>query len=193
MERAFELDPLSPTTNTYRAGVAHYARDYDASIDLCRKALEFAPQDGELLCVLALNYEQQGQMDEAIATFEQARTMLGDHPLVLASLAATCARAGRLDRYRSLRHDLTAMANERYIPPIAWAWVHMARGDFDRAFDDLERASDERDCLLCYLAVGPLYDRLRTHPRYQPLLERIGLAAPAGSAHIAQNSSFKPS
>jgi eukaryotic-like serine/threonine-protein kinase len=193
MERAFELDPLSPTTNTYRAGVAHYARDYDGSIDLCRKALELAPQDGELLCVLALNYEQKGQLDEAIATFEHARALLGDHPLVLASLAATCARAGRLARYRRTRHALTAMASERYVPPIAWAWVHMARGDVDRAFDCLDRASDDRDCLLCYLAVGPVYDRLRTHPRYQPLLDRIGLAAPVGSARIAPNSSLKPS
>ena len=29
MERAFELEPMSATTNTYLAGVAHYAREYE--------------------------------------------------------------------------------------------------------------------------------------------------------------------
>ena len=163
------------------------------SIDLCKKALEIAPQDGELLCVLALNYEQQGQFDEAIATFEIARRLLDSHPLVLASMAATCLRAGRLGRHREIHDELTAMAAERYIPPIAWAWVHMARGEFDRAFDFLDQAAEDRDCLLCYLGVGPIYDPLRTHPRYGPLLARIGLAALDGSAGGNQKSSFKPS
>jgi tetratricopeptide (TPR) repeat protein len=182
MERAFELEPMSATTNTYLAGVAHYAREYRESVDLCKKALEIAPQDGELLCVLALNYEQQGQFDEAIATFEIARGLLDSHPLVLASMAATCLRAGRLERHRQVYEELTAMANQRYIPPIAWAWVYMARGEFDRAFDFLDQAADDRDCLLCYLGVGPIYDPLRTHPRYGPLLARIGLAALNGAA-----------
>ena len=182
MERAFELDPLSGTTNTYLAGVAHYARDYDASIELCHKALELTPDDGEALCVLGLNYEQQGRFDTAIETFERARAVLGGHPLVLASLAALFARAGRLDRHRAIHDELTTMASHGYVPPIAFAWMHIAVGDFDRAFDFLDRASEDRDCLLCYLAVGPIYDRLRTHGRYRPLLERIGLETPGAAA-----------
>ena len=176
MERAFELDPLSATINTYLAGVAHYARAYDESIELCRKALELAPQDVELLCVLALNYEQKGSFDEALATFQQARDLSGGHPLVLGAMGATYARAGRVDEYQAIHDELAAMASERYVPPIAWAWMHIARGQDEQAFDWLDRAADDRDCLLCYLGVGPTYDSLRAHPRYGPLLSRIGLA-----------------
>jgi serine/threonine-protein kinase len=185
MDRAFELDPLSATTNTYRAGVAHYARHYDESIDLCRKALELAPDDGEALCVLGINYEQKRQYDDAIATFELARQVLGNHPLVLASLAANFARTGRMDRYTQTYDELTAMAARGYVPPMAFAWMHIARGEFETAFDFLDRASEERDCLLCYLGVGPIYDELRTHARYRPLLERIGLATIGDSAPSA--------
>ena len=178
MDRAFELDPLSATINTYIAGVAHYARAYDESIDLCQKALEIAPQDIEVICVLALNYEQKGQFAEALQTFERARAIGGDHPLILGSLGATRARAGDQARYQEIREQLMGMATDHYVPPIALAWLHIAGGEHDRAFDYLERAAEDRDCLLCYLAVGPIYDPLRAHPRYQPLLRLIGLAAP---------------
>lgn len=175
IEQALEGDPLSATVNAYVAGVAHYSRQYDQSIQLCRKALELTPNDVEVLCVLALNYEQKGLFKDAIDTFDVARVMSGNHPLVMGALGATYARAGRNDKARDVAGELHRPVTDRYVPPIALAWIHIALGEPDRAFDWLEQAADARDCLLCYLAVGPVYDSLRPHPKYQPLLQRIGL------------------
>ena len=175
MERALDMDPLSATVNTYVAGVAHYARRYDDSIELCRKALELAPNDVELFCVLALNYEQKRMFETAIDTFETARRMSGESPLVLGSLGATYARAGRTEKARELAGQLQTMSHERYVPPIAHAWIHIALGEADQAFDWLERAADAHDSLLCYLGVGPIYDVLRAHPRFRGLMRTIGL------------------
>lgn len=36
--------------------------------------------------------------------------------------------------------------------------------------------ADARDALLCYLRVGPIYDGIRSDPRYEDVLYRIGLA-----------------
>jgi serine/threonine-protein kinase len=186
MERAFELNPLSATINTYLAGVAHYSRGYDESIRLCQKTLEIAPDDVEVLCVLALNFEQTGRLPEALATFERALELSERHPLVLGSMGATCARAGQLDRHRAIHDELLAMGSERYVPPIALAWIHIASAELDRAFDYLEEAAQARDCLLCYLGVGPVYDSLRQHPRYLPLMQQIGLASRDDTANGAR-------
>jgi hypothetical protein len=69
------------------------------------------------------------------------------------------------------------MEKEGYVPPIAWAWVHVACGDFDQAFACLEQAIAAHDILVCYLAVGPSYDSLRSDPRFPGVLRRIGLDA----------------
>jgi hypothetical protein len=62
--------------------------------------------------------------------------------------------------------------------------VYTALGDFDRAFEWLEKAADAHDVMLAYLRVGPCYDSLRSHPRFVQLLGRIGmLTADTSSKH----------
>jgi len=175
MELALQIDPLSATVNTYVAGVAYYSRQYDRSIQLCRKAFELASDDIELFCVLALNYEGKGIYDEAINAFETARVLSGNYPIVLASLAAASAKAGDRGKALTLVDELREISKDRYVAPIAWAWIHIAFGQLDLAFAWLDKAADAHDTLLCYLGVGPTYDPLRSDPRLQTLLQKIGL------------------
>lgn len=51
----------------------------------------------------------------------------------------------------------------------------LALGQVDRAFRWLERAADDREPLVIYLAVDPLYEPLRADPRFAALLRRLGL------------------
>ena len=175
MALALELDPLSATVNTYVAGVEYYARQYDRAVHLCHRGFELAPDDIELTCVLALAYEAQGEYDRAIETFERARVLSDDYPVVVAALAALHAKAGHITTSRELVEQLERIAADRYVPPIGWVWVHIAHGDFGQAMEHLQRATDAHDVLACYLAVGPTYDPLRSHPDFQTLLRRIGL------------------
>jgi hypothetical protein len=46
----------------------------------------------------------------------------------------------------------------------------------DEAFDCVEQSLEERDPLLVYLAVHPMFDNLRADPRYPSLLERMNLS-----------------
>jgi serine/threonine-protein kinase len=175
MALALELDPLSATVNTYVAGVAYYSRQYQQALDLCQRGFEFAPDDIELHCVLALTSEAQGRYDDAIAAFERARILSHDYPVVVAALAAAHARAGQQTRSHELMASLEDIGRVRYVPPVAWAWVHIGLGDVERALECVEQAIDAHDVLVGYLAVGPTYDALRSHARFPGLLRKIGL------------------
>lgn len=48
-------------------------------------------------------------------------------------------------------------------------------GDVECALDELERAQQQRNFNLIYLAVDPVYDAIRGHPRFQRLLANMGL------------------
>jgi hypothetical protein len=48
-------------------------------------------------------------------------------------------------------------------------------GDYPTALTFLETATDRREFSVTALKVHPLYDPLRSEPRFQRLLERIGL------------------
>ncbi len=179
-EEALLIDPLSATVNTCAAGVAYYSRQYDRAIDMCRKALELAPNDIELFCVLALSYEGKGSLAEAIEAFEAARTLSGNYSIVLASLAATYVKAGNREKARELVDQMREISRDGYVPPIAWAWIHIAFDEPDLAFDWLEKAADAHDVLLCFLAIGPIYEPLRWHSRFPTLLQTIGLLSLEG-------------
>lgn len=56
---------------------------------------------------------------------------------------------------------------------MGWA----ALGETDRAFAGLERAFQVRSAGLIYLHVDPGYEPLRTDPRFDQLVERIGLGS----------------
>jgi len=179
-EQALLIDPLSATVNTCAAGVAYYSREYDRAIDICRKALELAPDDIELFCVLALSYEGKGSFAEAIEAFEAARTRSGNYSMVLAALAATYVKVGNREKARELVDQMREISRDRYVPPIAWAWIHIAFDEPDLAFDWLEKAADARDVMLCFLAIGPTYEPLRWHSRFPTLLHMIGLPSLEG-------------
>ena len=191
-EEALLIDPLSATVNTCAAGVAYYSRQYDRAIDMCRKALELAPDDIELFCVLALSYEGKGSLAEAIEAFEAARTLSGNYSMVLAALAATYVKAGNREKARELVDQMREISRDRYVPPIAWAWIHIAFDEPDLAFDWLEKAADARDVMLCFLAIGPTYEPLRCHPRFPALLQTIGLLSGRAERPLAVDSSGAP-
>jgi serine/threonine-protein kinase len=168
-------DPLSVRANSYLAGVFHYRREYDRSLEQCRRTLELDPNDIELHVVLALNYEQKRMFREAIRELERARVLSGNNPLILGPLGSCFAGCGELKEARRILDELEEMSLSMYVAAIARAMVFLGMQDRDTAFLWLDSAARAREALVCYLAVGPIYDGIRRDPRYREMLQRIGL------------------
>lgn len=64
---------------------------------------------------------------------------------------------------------------QRPIPAINITGVYAGLGDVDKAFEWLERAYEERNSALTSLKVNSALDNLRSDPRFNHLLERVGL------------------
>src|SRR5262249_493848 len=168
-------DPLSVRANSYLAGVFHYRREYDRSLEQCRRTLELDPSDIELHVVVGLNYEQEGMFGEAMRELEKARAVSGDNPLILGPLGSCFAGCGELKEVRAILDELERMSGSMYVAAITRAMVFLGMRDADSAFKWLESAARAREILVCYLAVGPIYDCVRSDPRYREMLQRIGL------------------
>jgi len=89
------------------------------------------------------------------------------------------AAAGRIDDARQVRDRITKLADEMYVSPYSLARIHIAVDEIDEAFECLERTFQERHGILSYIKVEPVFDRIRTDPRYTDLLRRMGLAVPS--------------
>lgn len=173
--RVFELDPISRVYRGHYGLILYRARRYEESIAQCRKALEIDPNYANALWFLALSLEQRGQLAESIAELERALN-LSSGPHFQALLGRALALAGERTRAQSILDNLRTLSGQRYVSPFDFAVVYIGLGDRSSAFQRLEEAYQQRVFRLEELTY-PMFDSLRSDPRWQDLVRRIGLAS----------------
>jgi tetratricopeptide (TPR) repeat protein len=113
--------------------------------------------------------------EEAIAAFQKAIPLSGGSPDEPAELARAYARSGRQAEARKIIADLQEQSKRRYVAPTVIASIYAALGEKDQAFVWLDKAYDEHDFILVLLKVEPMFDDLRSDPRFTAQLQRVGL------------------
>jgi tetratricopeptide (TPR) repeat protein len=169
--RAVELDPLSVSLQANRALLDYFAGRYGDADTRLRQALARDSTDVTAQWGLALVYEQQGRLDDAIAILER---ISGTSPLRRSSLAHAYAMAGKTNQARAVLAALREQASQLYVTSYWFALVHAGLGEREEALRDLERAYEERSTVLAYLLIDPRLTSLRGEPRFLALARRMG-------------------
>ena len=72
--------------------------------------------------------------------------------------------------------ELKERARRKHIAPTRMAVAYVGLGEKDQALTWLEKAYEDRDENMAFLNVDPVFDSLRTEPRFTALLRRMGFA-----------------
>jgi serine/threonine protein kinase/tetratricopeptide (TPR) repeat protein len=172
-KRAVELDPLSAATNRNLAFVFWLARKPDQAIEQSRKTLELDPSFTIAHISLALGYLEKSMYKEGIAEIEKALVISPGNGLALAELGYAYAVSGRRADAQKVLDQANDLSKQKYVPAVFWAAIYSGLGEKDKAFEWLGKAYEER--FLVYIKVSPLFDPLRSDPRFADLLRRTNL------------------
>jgi len=175
IRQAQELDPLSLIIGSIVGWVFYFDRKDDQAIAEFRKTLELDPNFWVAHWTLGRAFEQKAMFAEAIAEIQKAIDFSGGSPLALAALGHTYAVWGRRAEAERVLNELKESSKQGYISPYSIAAIHAALGEKDQAFIWLEKAYEERSGWLIWLRAEPISDPLRSDPRFQDLLRRVGL------------------
>jgi serine/threonine protein kinase/tetratricopeptide (TPR) repeat protein len=175
MKNSQELDPLSLIINVAIGWAFYMAQRYDDAIEQLRRTVELDPNYPVTYWILGLLLRKQGCYEPAIAEGEKGVKLSGGSPLMSAALAQTFATAGRRNEAIHILDDLTNLAKQKYVAPYFFAGIHIGLGEDDRAIEYLEKSYEEHSHWLIYLHIDPSMERLRSSPRFQDLLRRVGL------------------
>jgi tetratricopeptide (TPR) repeat protein len=175
MRRAQELDPVSLRKNASVGQVLLLARSYDEAIEQCRTAAEMDPNFGFAQWLLGLAYMYKGMYEPAIVALQKSIPLSGDSPDEPATLGLAYARSGKSVEARKILNELKQRSEQKYLSPTVIAVLYGTLGEKEQAFALLDKAYDERDFLLVMLKVDPIFDPLRSDPRFASLEERVGL------------------
>jgi eukaryotic-like serine/threonine-protein kinase len=175
MKSSQELDPLSLIISVAIGWTFYHARRYDDAIEQLRRTVELDPHYPITYWILGLLFRKMGSYELAIAEGEKGVKLSGGSYLMRAALAQTLATAGRRNEAIQVLDDLRKLATQKYVAPYFFAGIHIGLGENDRAIECLEKSYEEHSHWLLYLHLDPSMDALRSNPRFQDLLQRIGL------------------
>jgi DNA-binding winged helix-turn-helix (wHTH) protein/tetratricopeptide (TPR) repeat protein len=173
-ETALELDPFSLQINMNLATTYYLRGEYDRAINHLNKTSELEPNYMPTHFVLGSAYVQQGRLQEAIEQFQFIYKMDEEAYIALGFMGYAHALNGQRAEAETLLNILQDIAERKYISPYSLLLIHLAIGPLERVFQLLEQLYEERNDWLVWLKVSPELKNLRSDPRFQDLLRRIG-------------------
>jgi tetratricopeptide (TPR) repeat protein len=178
-QRALELDPLNATLLVHLGWHSYYARQYEDALDQLRKAIDMAPEHPMAHVHRALACVQQARHAEAIDEAQQATLHAPEWSMTAATLGYAYAISGKRDAALKVLDELTARSQWKDVAYYK-AMICAGLGQKEQALEWLEKAYDERSNLLVYLNSDPIFDGLRSDPRFQKLLANMKFPPSAG-------------
>jgi TolB-like protein/DNA-binding winged helix-turn-helix (wHTH) protein/lipoprotein NlpI len=175
IQRARQLDPLSLIIAADDGAILYYSRQYDRAIEKFRATLDMEPNFARAH-VIIYAYAQKGAFADALAEIERWRRT-DDTPWTWAIEAYVYGRAGEQQKARKALAKFEEVNRRRQLDPtpiVVMACIGMNQKD--KAFALLQKALLMHSNTLTTLKVDPIYDPLRDDPRFETLLQRVGLA-----------------
>jgi TolB-like protein/DNA-binding winged helix-turn-helix (wHTH) protein/Flp pilus assembly protein TadD len=174
MKKAQNLDPLSIIINADLAELLVLGHSYDESIRQSRKTIEMDPNFALAHNQLGQAYLQKRMTDEAIRELQKAVQLSAGSPTCVANLARAYAISGEESKAIKLLSHLkrSSKANDSHASEIAV--IYAALDDKTQAMSWLQKGYEER--FNPGVLLRPGFDPLRSDPRFQELVRRIGLS-----------------
>jgi TolB-like protein/predicted Ser/Thr protein kinase len=174
IERAIEIDPFEALFHGSYAIVLQYLRRFDDSIAAARTGLALQPGHPIAQGALQYAYIAKGMHEEQLV-IQRGRIALDSERL------EAFERGLEEGGYQGAQRGIADVLAVRYGKAGKWvfnahgiALRYLDAGDYERAIDWLEKAYEEHDINMQYLGL-PLYDPLRSDPRFQDLLRKMNL------------------
>jgi tetratricopeptide (TPR) repeat protein len=174
-KRAVALDPIGSTLTSCLCWHSFAARQYDDAVRLAMQFLVSEPDNAWEHTILGWTYEQKRMPDDAISQLQTAVDKTDSRSFFLAALGNAYALAGRKSDADRVLRTLFQRSGKSYVSAFDVATIYAGLGDKDKAFIWLDKAAAEHSTFLVYAKWEPRLDPLRSDPRFQQLLTRIGL------------------
>lgn len=176
---AQKLEPLWAAPKACVGMLLYFGRRYAAAIAELEQTLAADEGSDHARRFLGRACLRTNQMERAMMEFGRCRNptpgSLGDTGQSLALLGRRAEALAELQR-------LERLSATEYVPSYDLATIAASLGDTDQALDWLDRAVAERSTLLGWLRLDPAFDSLRGNARFEAIVVRLGLGAPAGAA-----------
>jgi tetratricopeptide (TPR) repeat protein len=142
-----------------------------------QRALAIEPNFGLANHFLGRAYLASGNHARAIAQLRRSDELMGRVPFTRGDLGYALAVSGAHEEAERILTELMKARGAGFYPAFPIAAIHLGLGRTDMAIEWLDRAADERQAGYYFPSVDPIYQPLRSHPRFIALMRRMNLSS----------------
>ena len=184
LQKAKTLDPASSSIEASLGSAYYYRRNYEKAIEHCTNAINLQADYLEAFSCLGSAFEQKAMFGQAKRAFAGI-TGQGNELLLVSLLGHNFGLAGGVTDAQS---SLEQLSRYQYVPSYQTSLVYLGLGRTSESIRYLEKAYEENDPRLVYLAIDPKWDHLRSEPRFMTLIEKMGLSKGSQVAELTRGS-----
>ncbi|HYM77772.1 MAG TPA: winged helix-turn-helix domain-containing protein [Candidatus Dormibacteraeota bacterium] len=174
IRRAQQVDPIAPVSFSSMGWIYLRAHRPELAIKECQKSLDLDSHYVRGHLCLGEAYEEQGKFKQAVEEFLVGKILSGAPQQQLAELKRGLQESGYGGYFRARLKQM--QQQKSYVSPYDLADLSLRIGDREAALRWLDAAYAEHSPYLVFLRIEPRMDPLRSEPRFQNLIRRIGLA-----------------
>jgi len=174
-KKSVDLDPLCLVHNAVLGFELYCKRQFDEAIEQLQKTLEMDSNFAVTCFFLGLSYMGKERWEEAIASLKKFASLWQGSPFPIGFLGFAYGMSGQKDEATSMLDQLSKLSQQRYVSSFYKALIYAGLGKKDQAFEYLYKAHVERESWMVSLKVAPFMDTLRSDPRYEALIKKMGL------------------
>jgi len=172
---AAKLDPLSQIIALNKAKILLWAGRREEAMVQFRQAVDMNPDNAYTRAEYGMILIYAGSIHEGIAEIEKANKLSPDKGEAKLRLALAYGLSNRKAEAGAILREAEEASSRRYVPGTVLAMMYIVLGKNDLAFESLNRAARDGTSTHDDLS-EPLFDNLKTDPRYQEILKKIGLS-----------------
>jgi serine/threonine-protein kinase len=176
LKLARDIDPKSLIIRANLGFVYYLAGDYNRAAEVEKNTIQIDPSFIAAHGYLGQIYVEQKKYAEAIDEFRTALSLSPGDPAAQADLAYAYAISGKKAEAEEILQELQNRAGARYVSAYDLAVIYAGFRDKEKTIKALEAAYSELNGRLVNLGAHPQFAFLREQPRFQKLLEQIGLS-----------------
>ncbi|MFL5739363.1 MAG: adenylate/guanylate cyclase domain-containing protein [Flavisolibacter sp.] len=172
---ALELEPLSAVCFGMFGSIMHTAGKYQEALDACTTGVEIDPESFVAQLFLGWSQLSLHKYDDAIRVFEELVKATGGYHLAQNALVIAYCIVWKFQKASDLYQEMKKRSRKEYISHTVLALCAAYLDELEESFSQFEKAIDDRDPMLLSLKYESwVPDNLRSSPRFQELLKRIG-------------------
>jgi TolB-like protein len=175
MEKALQLDPLSPSTATDMGFHLFYSRNYTEAEQVLNAALAINPKAVMAHIWLGRCLQEQNKFEDAIGEYQKTLTISKNWPVAYAAIGYVQGITGEQAEAKKMLEKMNSLVDSLYVTPYGLALVYASLHETNQAFVCLDQAYKEHSNWLVWLKMDPRWTIISHDKRYEQMVAKMRL------------------